>query len=122
MYDISTVALHVKHDPHPSTVALSHQGPQVRFAPKVRVNLVDILLPVAMVTVIGLHRNWRDPNGVCSKSLDVVEFPGDTGEGSAAVGTEVRTGRAGILVLRKPVREQLYIVGRRFNRRRGVCL
>lgn len=71
------ICLHVEHDPYPATVTLIHQVLQVTLRPKVGVYLVYILLPVAMVAVVSLSGNGRDPDGVGSQTLDVIEFLGD---------------------------------------------
>ena len=120
---------HIEHDPHPPTVALGHQILQVRLRPKVLVDLANVLLPVAMVTIVCLSGDGRDPDGVCPETLDVVQLPGDAREGAIAVGAEVRTGRAGVLILGKSISEELCAWRREITERyllddkeRGQCV
>ena len=44
------------------------------------IDLVEVLLPVAMITFVSLCRDWRYPNRVCSETLNVVQFLDYTAE------------------------------------------
>ena len=64
--------LHIHHDPDVSLMTLRYKLFQIIGCAKVLIEIIYVLLPVAMVTFIGLFRNWRYPNCICSETLNVV--------------------------------------------------
>ena len=88
-------------------MALLHQVPQIRLCPKVRVYLVNVLLPVAVVAIVSLCRDGGDPYGVGSEALDVVQLPNDSVKRPSAVGVQIGARGAGVLVLGKSISQQL---------------
>ena len=55
-------------------MALRYKLLQIIGCAKMWINIIEVLLPVAMVSFISLFRNWRYPDRICSKTLDVVQF------------------------------------------------
>ncbi len=68
------VGHHVHHDPNVPVVALPHQVPQVLLRPEPRVELVDVLRPVAVVAVLDVEHDGADPEGVHAQRLQVVQL------------------------------------------------
>lgn len=94
---------HVQHHPDVSGMTRRDQRFEVIRATKVGVDLGQVLLPVAMIAPVRLQWDGGNPDSIGAKSLDVVQFLYDAPEGATAVVGEVSTGRAGILLLSKPV-------------------
>ena len=98
---------HIQHDPNVPLVALHYQLLEVIRRPKVRVDLCDILLPVAMVTSIRLLRNRGDPDCIHPQSLDVIQLVADAPKRASTVVTEITTGGAAVPFPGKPVSQEL---------------
>jgi hypothetical protein len=68
----------------------ANQGLQVIRRSVVLVHGIQILGPVSMVPTSLVCNNGRDPDGIESGALDVVQFRLETFEGATAVASEVR--------------------------------
>ena len=65
-YSKSSSDLHVNHDPDITKMTLGDEFSEVVFCSKVRVELVDVLRPVTMITAVGVFNDRRYPDGVCT--------------------------------------------------------
>jgi len=72
-----------------------------------RIDILDVLLPISMISIICLFGDRRYPNSINSKTLDVVQFANDPLKCSPTVFTQDRAWRGVISVLGKSICEDL---------------
>ena len=63
--------LHIQHDPYSARVALLHKLVKIIISSKMRIDFVDVLLPVSMIAILGLLRYRRNPDSINPKTFVV---------------------------------------------------
>ena len=98
----------INHDVHSSLVHGIDKVSESLFATEQRIDSVDILGGIAMVGVGLVQHHGRDPDGVGTQRLDVIQVCRDAREGATAVLVQVVARRsAARWGLRETVRQQL---------------
>jgi hypothetical protein len=60
---------YIDHDFQAPLVSLEDQSPQVGFASKVRVNLIDVLRPISVIAEVSVLHEGRDVKGVEAENV-----------------------------------------------------
>ena len=76
---------------------------QIIRCAKVRIDIIEVLLPVTMVTPIGLFRDWRYQDGIYSETLNVIQFLNYSTVVTPTIIIEVLTWRTGITSFGKTI-------------------
>jgi len=108
------VDYNINHEVHVPRMQGVGKSNQVVRRTKVWVELVDVLCPIAVVSLsvnskaFDVGNNWRDPEGVEAQVLNVVEFVDDALVGAATVFTVIGYALGGTSTLEcKPVGQDL---------------
>ena len=63
----------INHDPHSHVVCCAYQIREGLLISKVVIDLVPVSGPVAVVASLQVVNDWRDPDGIESRILNVLE-------------------------------------------------
>jgi len=87
----NVVGDNIDHDVHVLGVSSFHEVLEIIVRAEVIVGLLPIGGPVSVISITVVVNNWRDPDGVETHTLDVIEVLGNTVPGSSAVVGEIGT-------------------------------
>ena len=103
----NVVSYDINHDPHILGMHSSYQILEILLSTKFRIELIEVLLPVAVVSLRGVLRDWRDPDSIKAHTLDVIELVDESSPGSSAVVTNVVAAGGGAVSPPEPVCKDL---------------
>jgi len=86
----NVVGDNIDHDVHVFIVSSFDEVLKILVGTEVIVGLLPIGGPVSVITITVVINDWRDPDGVETHTLNVIEVVGDTVPGSSAVVGEIR--------------------------------
>ena len=72
------VGYDVNHNPNISGVTGANKVDEILFRSKVAVQLVKVSTPISVISTVAVVDDGRDPNGVKTHALNVVEVVNDT--------------------------------------------
>ena len=75
----------VDHHPNAHRMTCVDKFFQRSFVSKMRVDLLPVTEPVAMIAFSQVFDDWRDPNSVEAEVLDVLKLLFNSGEGASTI-------------------------------------